>query len=248
MYTKIQVFFDPTVLAFIETVLLGGSSHEVEKVFAEDSGFFPGLRGHTVTSIPFPGFEFKSDEEKQQQPSQEQQIKPRQIQTSPDGSSFRVFDMNEDSMPIVETSANPDRSSVSGMEIMTSSSPNLHQPDNLTKEKVARSEIKDDSEVPVPLMRFISLNNDSTNSAEWPCTSVNFTGLRRPLTDTLLDGDSHVQMSRLRYNNVRSWRPLSTNSFLSYKTGSGMLTITCVYECDCLSGHRHFCELKDYYS
>ncbi|GAA57264.1 calcium-activated potassium channel alpha subunit, partial [Clonorchis sinensis] len=51
-----QVFFDPTALTFLETVILGGSSHEVEKLFAEDSGFFPDLLGHTVTSLEFTGF------------------------------------------------------------------------------------------------------------------------------------------------------------------------------------------------
>ncbi|KAH8851255.1 Calcium-activated potassium channel slo-1 [Schistosoma japonicum] len=50
------VLFDPTVITFIETILGGGPGHEVEKVFAIDSGFFPGLRGQPVSTLMFPDY------------------------------------------------------------------------------------------------------------------------------------------------------------------------------------------------
>ncbi|TPP57368.1 putative calcium-activated potassium channel alpha subunit, partial [Fasciola gigantica] len=227
-----NVFFDPTVLAFIETVLLGGPSHEVEKVFAEDSGFFPGLRGHAVTSIPFPEFEFQRDRERvvgrKYPQKQDQKAGQKQRKPSPDGSLFRVPDMNEDSMLIVESlPVSQDQSSLNSVQKLTSSSPDLHERGGSTiaMDRAVRSAIQVKPEIPVPFMRFISLNDDSTNSAEWPSTSVNFTGLRRQLTDTHVNGDNHVQMGRLRYSNVRNWRPLSTNSFLSYTTESGSVKV-----------------------
>ncbi|CAH8465425.1 unnamed protein product [Schistosoma guineensis] len=51
-----NVLFDPTVITFIETILGGGPGHEVEKVFAIDSGFFPGLKGQPVSTLTFPGY------------------------------------------------------------------------------------------------------------------------------------------------------------------------------------------------
>ncbi|TNN10182.1 Calcium-activated potassium channel subunit alpha-1 [Schistosoma japonicum] len=51
-----NVLFDPTVITFIETILGGGPGHEVEKVFAIDSGFFPGLRGQPVSTLMFPDY------------------------------------------------------------------------------------------------------------------------------------------------------------------------------------------------
>ncbi|CAH8287824.1 unnamed protein product, partial [Schistosoma turkestanicum] len=50
------VLFDPSVITFIETILGGGPGHEVEKVFAIDSGFFPGLRGQPVSTLMFPDY------------------------------------------------------------------------------------------------------------------------------------------------------------------------------------------------
>ncbi|CAH8474962.1 unnamed protein product [Schistosoma rodhaini] len=51
-----NVLFDPTVITFIETILGGGPGHEVEKIFAIDSGFFPGLRGQPVSTLTFPDY------------------------------------------------------------------------------------------------------------------------------------------------------------------------------------------------
>nr|CAH8830788.1 unnamed protein product [Trichobilharzia regenti] len=51
-----NVLFDPTVITFIETILGGGPGHEVEKVFAIDSGFFPGLRGQPISTLMFPDY------------------------------------------------------------------------------------------------------------------------------------------------------------------------------------------------
>ncbi|VDP87441.1 unnamed protein product [Echinostoma caproni] len=220
-------------MAFIETVLLGGPSHEVEKVFAEDSGFFPGLRGQTVTSIPFPGFEFKPNSQPtagrnnkgrtEPQPDHHQQ---QQQQPSPQRPVFRVdVETNQPLSSVDSLSVNHHSSSQDSVLKMTSSSPNLHENFGSATGKTVRYDLNAKTLNPVPLMRFISLNDDSTNSAEWPSTSVNFTCLRRQLTDAHLNVEHQPRISRLKYSNVRNWRPLSTNSFLSYNTESGSVKV-----------------------
>ncbi|TGZ75513.1 hypothetical protein CRM22_000323 [Opisthorchis felineus] len=64
-----NVFFDPTALTFLETVILGGPSHEVEKLFAEDSGLFPDLLGHKLTSLEFTGINSETQTDRGQKHS-----------------------------------------------------------------------------------------------------------------------------------------------------------------------------------
>ncbi|KAF7252151.1 hypothetical protein EG68_09086, partial [Paragonimus skrjabini miyazakii] len=213
------VFFDPTVLTFLETVLLGGPSHEVEKVFAEDGGFFPGLNGQMVSSIPFPCFEFKrekpntllcSDSVSATLPSDCSPASPS------DNSTHEIENLDFTNAP-----AGPGVSIIQNSVInsnLIASSPDL-RPRSSTVSFAGVVPNQMSRHVTPMLSRHTSLTtNVMVRDNVW--TGVrNQTGPHKLVKARSTESDTKVEL--MRTNDRRSWRPLSTNSFLSYTTSTG---------------------------
>ncbi|KAF8572351.1 hypothetical protein P879_00410 [Paragonimus westermani] len=221
-----NVFFDPTVLTFLETVLLGGPSHEVEKVFAEDGGFFPGLKGQTVSSIPLPCFEFKREK-------LSILIRPDSVSTTLP-SDCSVADPSDNSTHEMEHSdfadapAGPDVSIIQNSVIgpnLIASSPDLRpRPSTVSVASVVPNQMP--RQVTPMLSRHTSLTTNAMVQDDVWTGVKNQTGRHKLIKARSTESDTKVEL--MRANDRRSWRPLGTNSFLSYTTSTGNSVKVCL--------------------
>ncbi|KAF5399296.1 hypothetical protein PHET_07634 [Paragonimus heterotremus] len=214
-----NVFFDPTVLTFLETVLLGGPSHEVEKVFAEDGGFFPGLNGQTVSSIPFPCFEFKREKSNTLlcSDSVPATLPSDCFLASPSDNSTHEIEHSD----FANTPAEPDVSVIQNPVITSNfiaSSPDLRpRSSTVTVAGVVPSQMS--RHVTPMLSRHTSLTTNAIVRDDVWTGVRNQTGSHKLVKSRSTESDTKVEL--MRANDRRSWRPLSTNSFLSYTTSTG---------------------------
>ncbi|CAL8092971.1 unnamed protein product [Calicophoron daubneyi] len=201
------VFFDPAILIFLETVILGGPSQEVEKVFAEDSGFYPGLRGQTITSIPFPGFERRVENRS----SNEEQDGSSEASTTNSVFGDNINNCNDGKLK-VRFSPDPTQNMIPSKPTSPSSSPVVNP-----RFTVSKTVINEIPRPPNPLNRHSSLTEESLDTGndlvKTKTTRQQILENRFTITDPRLE--------RLKQAHSDSWRPLSTNSFLSYTTETG---------------------------